>query len=307
MKTYTKYPLLIAALGLTILGGCKKNSSKTDPNNNGDNGGYVKTKYNTNSVTATAVCDYNMDDTAMTNHGWTKTFDDEFSGSLSNWGAVTGGVQKELELNQPANVQISNGALTITAKAQTVTGPKTVGNDTTQSFGYSSGWVISNATFTAGPATPKIRIVARIKSAGGYGLSSLFYAFGTGDWPLNGEIDCMENQGNDPKTYATDYFYGPSAGKSVVTDGLMYDPTTEDLSACYHVYITEWTQSKLTTYIDGNLVATTSGAYVPQLFGKPMHLSLSVPIGGLYYGSLNTANVQGGTMSVDYVKIFTSN
>jgi beta-glucanase (GH16 family) len=306
MKTYTKYPLLIAAMGLTILGGCKKNSSKTDPGNTG-NGGYVKTKYNTNSVTATAVCDYNMDDTAMTNHGWTKAFDDEFSGDLTNWGTVTGGVQKELELNQPANVQISNGALTITAKAQTVTGPKTVGNDTTQSFNYTSGWLMGKATIMAGPSTPKIRIVARIKTAAGYGLASLFYAFGTGDWPVNGEIDCMENIGDDPKTYLTDYFYGSVAGKSVVTDGLMYDPTTADLSTCYHVYITEWTQNSLTTYLDGNLVATTHGAYVSQLFGKPMHLSLSVPIGGLYYTTINTANIQGGTMSVDYVKVFTSN
>src|SRR5579872_5045586 len=72
MKTFTNYPLLIATLGLTILGGCKKNSSSNDSNNNnGNNGGYVKTKYNTNSVTATATCDFDVSDTAYTNHGWT--------------------------------------------------------------------------------------------------------------------------------------------------------------------------------------------------------------------------------------------
>jgi beta-glucanase (GH16 family) len=304
MKTYTKHSLFIAASILTILGGCKKNSSNKDSN---DTGGYVKTKYNTNSVTATATCDYNMDDTAMTNHGWTKAFDDEFTGDLSNWGAVTGGVQKEFQCNEPANVQISNGALTITAKAQTVTGPKTVGNDTTQTFNFTSGWVISHVTFAATQATPKIRIVARIKTAGGNGLTSNFYTFGTGNWPVNGEIDLMENKGNDPKTYAVNYFYGSAPGKNLVTDGLMFNPTTGDLSACYHVYIMEWTQHTLTTYLDGNPVETSNSSYISSLFGKQQYLSFSLPIGGLFYTNLDPANVQGGTMYVDYVKVFTSN
>jgi len=298
--------LLIAAFGLVILGGCKKSKPATDTNTNTGDNGHTKTPSNTNTTTATASCDYNVSDTAFTNHGWTKAFDDEFT-DLSHWGPVTGGVQKELECNEPANAQIVNGNLAITAKQETVTGPKTVGNDTTQSFNYTSAWLISNTTFSASSATPKIRIVARLKTAGGYGLSSLFYAFGAGNWPINGEIDMMENQGNDPKTYSVDYDYGTVEGKNLVTDGLMFNPTTEDLSACYHVYTMEWTQTTLKTYIDGNLVESANGTYIPSLFGKPMHLSLSVPIGGLFYVSLNTANIQGGTMTVDYIKVFTSN
>ena len=271
MKTFTKFSfLIIAAVGLATLGGCKK-SSKDNGTNTGNNG-YVKTKYNTNPVTATASCDYDTNDTSLTNHGWTKVFDDEFTGGLTNWGAVTGGVQKELELNQPANVQVSNGVMTITAKAESASGPKTVGNDTTANFNFTSGWVISNGTFAASSSTPKIRIVSRIKTAGGDGLTSAFYSFGAGNWPVNGEIDFMENKGNDLKTYAFDYFYGSQAGKNLVTDGLMFNPTTDDLSTCYHVYMTEWTQNKLSTYLDGNLVESTSSSYIPNLFGKQQHL-----------------------------------
>jgi beta-glucanase (GH16 family) len=311
MKTHTKYPVLVAAMGFVILGGCSKRKSGGDstPITTTTNVGYVKTPTNINTVTATASCDYDVSDTAYTNHGWTKAFDDEFT-DLSNWYAVTGGVKTELECNEPANAQIVNGALTITAKQESVTGPKLVGNDTTQSFSYTSAWLISNATFSANATTPKVRIVARLKTASGYGISSVFSAFGVGgsnDWPMNGEIDMMENQGYDPKTYAVDYLYGTTAGKSLVTDGLIFNPVTEDLSACYHVYVMEWTQNSLKTYIDGNLVETTNGTYVPNLFGKAMYLSLSAPIGGLYYRNLVTANVQGGTMSVDYVKVFTSN
>ena len=102
-----------------------------DNSGNGGNGGPTPTtgKY-TNPNTATAVCDDNMTDTALTNHGWTKTFDEEFSGTLSNSQVLHGGMYKELECNDPSNVQIVNGVLQITAKKGAITGPKTVGNDT---------------------------------------------------------------------------------------------------------------------------------------------------------------------------------
>ncbi|HEX3386560.1 MAG TPA: hypothetical protein VHS53_15275, partial [Mucilaginibacter sp.] len=114
MKTYTKLSFLAIAVALVSLGACKKGSSSKDKNNNNGNGGFQKNPYNTNPQTASATCDYDSSDTSLTNHGWTKTFDDEFSNGLGNWDALTGGVQKELELNQPANVQVSNGVLTIT-------------------------------------------------------------------------------------------------------------------------------------------------------------------------------------------------
>src|SRR5262249_30297018 len=109
------------------------------------------------------------------------------------------------------------------------------------------------------------------------------------------------------KTYAVNYFYGSTAGKNLVPDGLMFNPTTEDLSACYHVYMMEWTQTTLKTYFDGNLVTTSGSSYIPNLFGKQHHVAFSVPVGGLYYTNLNPANIQGGTMTIDYVKVFTSN
>ncbi|MBS1531977.1 MAG: glycoside hydrolase family 16 protein [Bacteroidetes bacterium] len=308
MKTYTKFSFMAVAFGALSLGACKKSSNTTNNNNNnGGNGGYVKTKYNTNSQTANATCDYDSSDTSLTNHGWTKVFDDEFTGSLSNWYAVTGGVAKELECNEPANVQVSNGVCTITAKQQSVTGPKTFGNDTTANFNFTSGWIVSNATFAPTSAAPKMRIIARLKTAAGKGLTSTFYSFADSVWPTNGELDFMENKGDDAKTYAVDYFYGSAAGKNEVTDGLMFNPTTEDLSACYHVYMMEWTQNTFTAYLDGNLVETSNSSYIPNLFNQQHHLAFAVPIGGLYYTNLDPSTVQGGTMTIDYVKVFTSN
>ncbi len=70
----------------------------------------------------------------------------------------------------------------------------------------------------------------------------------------------------------------------------------------------EWTQNALNSYLDGKLVESkTAGGHVANLFGTSQTISLSLPIGGEFYNVLNTANIQDGTMYVDYVKVFTSN
>jgi len=306
MKIFTKYSFLLVIACLTIFGGCKKVSKVGDGTGNTTNPGPIS-KY-TNPNTTAVTCDYDVSDTALTNHGWTKTFDDEFTGDLSNWGAVTGGELKEQQCYEPANAQIVNGVLQITAKQESVTGPKTAGNDTTVSFNYTSGWIISKQAFVANATTPKVRLVARIKVASGYGLTSYFWTYGSGAWPTQGEIDNVEVQGDNTKVYATDYSYGPLANDNTVSGGVEYNPVTEDLSACYHVYTMEWTQSALNSYLDGKLVeAKTKGGCIGNLFGKPQQISLSLPVGGEFFNNLNIANIQGGTMYVDYVKVFTSN
>jgi len=288
----------------TVVGGCKKLDGPADKGSSiGKN---PDSKY-TNPTTATAVCDYDFNETELTDNGWTKAFDEEFNGDLSNWGSINGGMIKELQLYSPANNQIVNGSLQITAKKETVSGPETVGSNTTKSFNYSSGWVVSKATFAANNSTPKVRIVARIKMASGYGSSSLFYTYGNGAWPTTGEINIAGVQGDNTKVYATDYSYGPTVNQNIVSGGILYNPTTEDLSSCYHVYVMEWTHDSLNSYLDGKLVETkTKGGQISSLFGNAQHIALSLPIGGLYYNNINEANIQGGTMSVDYVKVFTS-
>ncbi|HZX60037.1 MAG TPA: hypothetical protein VFE54_14980, partial [Mucilaginibacter sp.] len=91
MKTVFKSPVLIAIICIAILSGCKKVSSV---NNNSNTNTFV-TKY-TNPKTTTVACDYDVSDTALTNHGWSKTFDDEFDGDLSKWSTIHGGLEKEL-------------------------------------------------------------------------------------------------------------------------------------------------------------------------------------------------------------------
>src|SRR5205809_568199 len=81
---------------------------------------------NNTTVNATAVCDYDLNETTLTSAGWTKVFNDDFSTDLSKWNIWTGGAfNNELEFYQAPNLQLSNGVLNIVAKKETVTGPTT--------------------------------------------------------------------------------------------------------------------------------------------------------------------------------------
>ncbi|HTK21385.1 MAG TPA: glycoside hydrolase family 16 protein [Mucilaginibacter sp.] len=300
----SKLYLFLVIIGLITLGGCSKNDSvkkDTKP---------VGPTTNINPVTATAICDFDVSDTTLTNHGWTMAFDDEFTGDLSNWSVLVGGLQGVLNCNEAANAQIVNGALQITTKRETVIGPKTVNSDSTASFNFTSAWLTSKKTFSANTTTPKVRLVARIKVAKGYGVTSLFWTYGNGVWPTAGEIDCVEAQGNTTKMYATDYKFGDANGSSLASNTLLYNPVSGDLADCYHVYTMEWTQNSLNSYLDGKLVEskTAGGGYIGNLFGTSQNISLTLPVGGWFYDStLKPTDIQvGGIMYVDYVKVFTS-
>jgi len=296
--------ILIAGGLLVSLNSCKKNSSDPNPGPNNNNNGSQTNVTPTNPVTSVTTCDYDMSDTTLTNHGWTKSFEDKFT-NLDNWYALTGGVTNEVMCFQPANAKVVNGELQIVVKKETVTGPVTVNSAAKQSFDYTSASLTSNQTFSANSTTPKVRIVARVKMASGYGMTSIFNSFGT-DWPTNGQINYFQVTGNDTREYATNYFYGTQANQNIVTNGMQYNPVNSDLASCYHVFMTEWTQNSIKYYIDGTLVETKSGGSIPSLFGKQQALGLSVPVGGSFYLNFVPANIQVGTMYVSYVKVFTS-
>ena len=295
MKTFTLCAVLITGLSIFGLYSCKK-LAKVPP--------VQQTPPPTNPKVAATQCDYDVNDTAFTNNGWTKSFDDEFTGDLSNWSAYTGAVQNELEYNEPANAQIVNGVLQLSAQQQTVSGTSFDGHP--QTFNYTSASIVSNQPFEANAAAPKLLIVARVKVTASYGLTSVFDSYGT-NWPTNGQINFFQVEGNDTKEYVTNYFYGTTTGKNLVQNGIYFNPADGDLSSCWHVYSTELTQGSINYYLDGQLVETKTGGYVAGLFGKEESLAFSLPIGGLYYQNLNVANIQAGTMYVDYVKVFTSN
>ena len=79
MKTFTFYfALIIATVCFVGLGSCKKLSNKK--------GSKDEPKVEPiNPNTAQTTCDYNFDDGSLTSTGWTKTYEENFDGDLSNW------------------------------------------------------------------------------------------------------------------------------------------------------------------------------------------------------------------------------
>jgi beta-glucanase (GH16 family) len=311
MKTSILPALILGCLLSLSLNSCKKLQPAADGPSNGTNNGTNNGNNNGNNaasvnpVTTTTVCNNTFNDTTLTNHSWTKVFDDSFTGDLSKWYAYTGGVTNEVMCNEPANAKIVNGELQLVAIKENVTGPATIGSSTQQNFSYTSAAIVSNQQFSASTSTPKVMIVARVQMAAGYGLTSVFSSYGD-TWPTNGQINFFQVGGSATKEYATNYFYGSKPMENTVVGGMQYNPVDADLSSCYHVYMTEWSQNTIKYYLDGKLVETKSGANVAQLFNKQQVLSLSLPIGGLYYNNFVPANIQVGAMHVSYIKVFTS-
>jgi len=260
-------------------------------------------------TTAHAICDYDLDEAALTSAGWTKTFEDNFTttNDSSKWKVWTGGAyNNELEYYQPANIQIANGALAIVTKIETVTGATTPSDPTAKTFNYTSGRIECKTNVSANAATPKVRMCARIKLPAGYGMWPAFWSYGD-PWPTQGEIDFLEARGQEPTKYQTNYFFGKTVNRNVVRNAVGYITADADLTQCYHVYEMVWEQNQLTSYLDGQIVEVkTSGGYIPSLFGKTERITLNVAVGGNFFTNFDPSQISPGTMYVDWVKVFTS-
>ena len=294
---------------IILVAGCAKKSSvnKNDIIISPANTAKPLTAAASANYAAHAVCDYNYSDTSLTNHGWTKTFEDNFDAGLLKWNIWTGGAyNNELEYYQLANLQLSNGVLAIVTKKETVTGATTPSDLTPKTFSFTSGRIECASNISANTTTPKVRMIARIKLPAGYGMWPAFWSYGD-PWPTQGEIDYLEARGQEPTKYQTNYFFGRAANRNLVRNASGFITADADLTACYHVYEMEWTQNALTSYLDGQLVETkTSGGYISNLFGKTERIALNVAVGGDFFANFNPALVVPGTMYVDWVKVFTS-
>jgi beta-glucanase (GH16 family) len=299
-----KRKFFYAALLLIVVSGCKKNVETQDA---------ITEEIATGKPTPPpppqpvhGVCDYDINETAITNAGWAKTFEDNFSADQSSWNTWYGGAfNNELQLYQAPNLSVTGGNLIINAKKETVMGPTTPFDATQKTFNYTSGRIESKTNFSASTSSPTVRMMARIKLPSGYGMWPAFWSYGD-PWPTQGEIDILEARGQEDFKYQTNYFYGKTANRNLVRGAEGFVTTDVSLQTCYHVYEMIWSQNSLEFYFDGVLVKTNSGSYVPSLFGKTEKIALNLAVGGLFFSNLNPALIQTGTMYVDWVKVFTT-
>lgn len=122
--------------------------------------------------------------------------------------------------------------------------------------------------------------------------------FPTVGWPDSGEIDIMEQKGQDKNTVLSTLHYpgnfgggGPSQSTTLGTS------TTE-----FHNYTVEWTSSRIEFYIDDVSYHTfTNNATLP--FNADFFLILNVAMGGTLGGDIDPSFTQD-MMEIDYVKVY---
>jgi len=220
--------------------------------------------------------------------GYALVWSDEFTGSsldTSKWFTETGNRNgwgnNELQYYQNQNITVVDGHLIITAKRENVGGCL-----------YTSGRMRSLFDFQYG------RVVARIKLTPGQGLWPAFWMLGKSfeqvAWPTCGEIDIMENIGDNTVYAACHWYHNGHAS---------YSLSTSCTVANWHEYEVEWDDHYIVARIDGREYYRIDINPLPA-FRAPFNLLLNLAVGGNWPGSPNAQTPFPATMEVDYVRVY---
>jgi beta-glucanase (GH16 family) len=239
---------------------------------------------------------------------------DEFSGPRNspvnrrNWRHETGGAWGEGELqsytSRTANSSHDGrGHLVIATRAERYRGTDSITRDYTSARISTKG----RHAFRYG------RFEARMQTPSGRGLWPAFWALGTDidqkGWPECGEIDVMENLGQEPRT-ASGTIHGPRDGTGTQAD---YEPGhsvrhTAPLSQQFHTYGVEWLPGSIQFTFDGrpygSITATDLPAGSRWVFHHPFYLVLNVAVGGRWAGSPDASTTFPQALRVDYVRVY---
>lgn len=155
------------------------------------------------------------------------------------------------------------------------------------------------------------RFEARIKTPTGPGIWPAFWMLGsnidTKPWPQCGEIDIMEQRGQEPHvTHGS--LHGPGySGCCPITKP--YGLTNGRFDADFHIYAIEWGEDYIDYFVDDFLFQritpeNVSGEWV---FNQPFFIILNVAVGGNFVGFPTSGTPFPQSMYVDYVKVYKQN
>jgi beta-glucanase (GH16 family) len=223
----------------------------------------------------------------LTGSGWQLAFDGEFGGSslnTSQWdtcypdddqsGCTNSGNGNEFEWYEPGQVSVGGGTLNLTA-----TSASTQGSDG-NTYPCRSGMVTTGQSFNF--QYGYVQVEAKLPIDTGL-WPALWLNPSNGDWPP--EIDIMEH-------WTTYDYYGAylhsAAGPIVENDHVNLADSTG-----WHTFSVLWTSDRITWYLDGQEVLTTT-QYVPQ---QAMYFIANVA---------NSVDGPGcnGTMQISSVKVW---
>ncbi len=141
------------------------------------------------------------------------------------------------------------------------------------------------------------RFEIRTKIPKGKGFWPAFWLLpSTPDFPV--EIDVFENLGKDTHTIYLSNHYKGMDGSNQHTTIRYYSPL--DLSADFHTFRLDWTSTRLTWYLDGKQLYTTT-EHVPH---EPMFILANLAVGGTWGGYPDSTTHFPGIMQIHYVRVY---
>jgi beta-glucanase (GH16 family) len=203
--------------------------------------------------------------------------------------------------SRTANVKVENGLLLITAIKEDFNG---------------SSYTSAKLTTKGKLEQTYGRFEARIRLPYGQGMWPAFWLLGAncgdGDngtlvWPACGEIDIMENRGQEPtKIAGTVHGPGYSGGEAITKN---YTLNNNRFDTGFHVFGIEWGPDYINYYVDGDLYNQITPADVTGdwVFDRPFYIIINLAVGGNYPGAPNSETVFPQTMLIDYVRVYKNN
>ena len=240
------------------------------------------------------------------------TFSDDFDGpagagvDLGKWHFETGdnvnNHEREWYTSGTDNAALDGqGNLVITAKRE---------NPGNYQCWYGPCEYTSARLSTAGQFTQAYgHFEARMKIPRGQGMWPAFWLLGDniGDvgWPQCGELDIMENVGNEPNTvHGTIHGPGYSGANGI---GAAYDGPV--LADDFHTYAVDWSPDSISWSVDGNVYETRTPADAggnQWVFDHPFYIIMNLAVGGDWPGDPDDSTSFPQQLVVDYVHV-TSN
>ncbi len=220
---------------------------------------------------------------------WADEFDTNGAPDSTKWtydlGAGGWGNQElQTYTNESKNVIIEDGVLKITAIAE--------------NGGYTSARLKSENLneFTYG----RVEVRAKLPSAQGTwpAIWMLGANFDVVGWPDCGEIDIMEQTGQDKtKTSGALHFPGNFAGNAITNEISNTSSTTE-----FHNYAVEWTTDVIKILVDDKVFLTYANTSETP-FNLDFFMILNIAMGGTLGGTVDPGFTQD-TMEIDYVRVY---
>ncbi|MGS0526390.1 family 16 glycosylhydrolase [Zobellia nedashkovskayae] len=222
---------------------------------------------------------------------WADEFDVDGAPDPNNWGydlgaGGWGNQESQTYTNELENARIEDGILKITAKAD-------------GTGGYTSARLKSEnlQEFTYG----RVEIRAKLPSSEGTwpAIWALGANFDTVGWPACGEIDIMEQTGNDKSTTLSTLHFTENFGGEGVTGSTEVTNSTSE----FHNYTVEWTPDNIQFLVDDNPVHNSFDNTESTPFNDDFFFILNVAMGGTLGGTIDSEFAED-TMEIDYIRVY---